>query len=144
METGFNIVEVPGSKSRKVAGKKQQWYRTAILKMFLEYGNILHFSALLKNNTTKFNISETKLFPGLYVKLGIGTILISLTDSKMKSVFNFKLHKTVRFFLSGNFDLLIKSHFLRTYNVWETDLFNTEVWGRGSDKFKKQIKWLSI
>lgn len=101
METGFNIVEVPGSKGRKVAGKKQQWYRTAILKMFLQYYNLLQFSAFLKKITVNSNTLDSKLFPNLFISSGLGNILIFTTDSKMRSVFSFKLQKTVRFFFFG-------------------------------------------
>lgn len=115
METGFNIVEVPGSKSRKVAGKKQQWYRTAILKMFLQYHKLLQASAFLKNVTVNYNVLDSKLFPKLFVQSGLGNILISPTDSKTEPVFSFKLQKTVRFFLFSNAVLLVKSYFSSLY-----------------------------
>lgn len=123
METGFNIVEVSGSKSRKVAGKKQQWYRTAILKMFLQYYNLLQFSAFLKKITVTSNTLDSKLFPNLFIPSGLGNILIFTTDSKMGSVFSFKLQKTVRFFFFGETLLLVKSYFSSLYMA-KTDFAN--------------------
>ncbi|GLU55704.1 hypothetical protein [Dyadobacter frigoris] len=139
METGFNIVEVPGSKSRKVAGKKQQWYRTAILKRVSQYYNILHFSAFQKNVPVNYNVWGLKLFPYLLVQSGTGNNLIFFTDSEVKSVFSLKLQKTARFFFFGYTILLVKSYFSSFYNEKKMDFAAIVVVSGGKgDKFKNK------
>ncbi len=107
METGFNFVEVPGSKSRKVAGKKQQWYRTAVLKIFLEYYNILHFSTFHNNVPVNFDVWDPKLFPASLLQTGKVNNLIFLTDLKrnLYSVLNFKKQLVFSFSVKQSYRL---------------------------------------
>ncbi|MCF0058005.1 hypothetical protein [Dyadobacter sp. CY356] len=122
METGFNIVEVPGSQSRKVAGEKQQWYRTAILKMFNRFVNLLFFRAFRKNIILNYGILDSKLISDILIQQGIRNNLFFPTDSKSMSVFSLKLQKTIRFFFIGDTGLLVKSYFPTLFKMWETDL----------------------
>lgn len=138
METGFNIVEVPGSESRKVAGEKQQWYRTAISEMFFKYYNLLLFSTFHKNVTAKFDVLDSKRISNRFIQPNKGYNLISPTDFIFKSVFSFKLQKTVRLFFSGNLALLVKSYFSIINDLWKTDFYSFVIPGMESDKFKNR------
>lgn len=136
METGSNIVEVPGSKSRKVAEKKQQWYRMAILKMFLKYYNLLNTSSFQNNLTVKFNVLDSRLFPESFFQYVKAANLMSTTDSISESVFSLKLQKTVRFSFFGNTVLLNKSYFSSLYNVRKIDFSHLMV----SDRIAINLK----
>ncbi|MEO6685836.1 MAG: hypothetical protein ABIN24_07720 [Dyadobacter sp.] len=122
METGFNIVEVPGSKSRKVARTKQQWYRTAILKMFLPDINPLYFSSFPKKVTVSYNVLDSNLFTYSVVQAGTGNNLIFSTDFKTESGFSIKLQKIIRFLFRSNVVLLVKSYFSSLFKVLKIDL----------------------
>ena len=145
METGFNFVEVPGARSRKVAGKKQQWYRTAILKIFIPSINVFYFSYFRNYVIAKFNVLNLELISDILIRKVKKINLIVPTDLKFMSVCSFKLQKTIRFFFIGNTSLLVKSYFSVLFNLRKNRYF---LFGSmpvpESDKFKKQIKWLSI
>jgi hypothetical protein len=96
METGFNIVEVPGSKSRKVAGQKQQWYRTAILKKFEYYNKLLLVKTLASGD---FFYKQDLI--SSFCRTGPEHPIIFLTDAGRQSVASSKLQKTARIGFSG-------------------------------------------
>ena len=121
METGSNIVEVPGSKSRKVAGKKQQWYRTAISEMFSSYCNLLYISAFVQNVDGNQNVLVSKLFPYSFHQSNTEGNLFFSTDSETKSVFSLKLQKTIRLLFSGDTVVLVKSYFSSIYKMKNLD-----------------------
>lgn len=110
METGFNIVEVPGSKSRKVAGKKQQWYRTAILKKFRSSYKLPITSYFNYNSPFDCSFFKILYHPDLHIRYGSERKLIIHTVSKLKSVFNSELQKTVRNIFSGFTSISVKSN----------------------------------
>jgi hypothetical protein len=145
METGSNIVEVPGSKSRKVAGKKQQWYRTAILKKFGFSCNLPQISYFEYNLLFAYSFSTILNNSGFKNQYVSKRNLLFKTVSELKSVFNLKLQKTARIIFSGFNNVLIKSNFISIGFIEKVDLTNIYVpTGQGSNTLKKQIKWLSI
>lgn len=145
METGFKIVEVPGSKSRKVAEKKQQWYRTAILKKFKLLCNLPDIRYFNNNSLSDFNFSKILYHPDLPVQYGSDRNLIIRTISKLKSVFKSELQKTARIIFSGFTYVLVKSNCISIDFTEKTDFAAAYVMtGQGSNTPKKQIKWLSI
>jgi hypothetical protein len=145
METGFNIVEVPGSKSRKVAEKKQPWYRTAILKMFIFFYNISGSRYFSDSFFFNYSFLKKLYYSDLYNQLDLNWNLIILTVSKIASVFNSELQKTVRNIFSGFTFILVKSNF--TFVGFTESRYFSAMYvmaGKESDTLKKQIKWLSI
>jgi hypothetical protein len=145
METGFNIVEVPGSKSRKVEGKKQPWYRTAILKMFIFFYNISDISYFSYNFFSNYSFLKKLYFPDLYNPLDPNGNLSIRVVSNTEPVFNSELQKTVRNIFSGFTSVLVQSDYTSVHFTVSIDFPAMYVIaGKESETLKKQIKWLSI
>ena len=145
METGFNIVEVPGSKNRKVAEKKQPWYRTANWKMFIFFYNSIVISFLGYNFFFNYNILQ-KLYPfGPYNPFAPNGNTIIRKVSNTASVFNSELHKIGRNIFSGFTAVSVKfnSAFFSFIESIHFSVIHVSA-GKESDTLKKQIKWLSI
>lgn len=132
METGFNIVEVPGSQSRKVAGKKQHWYRTAILKNSASLQNTRRINLL--NPYSPADYYFLKILYGIGQSDQYGLIL------KQKSFYSFKLQKTARIIFSRSTDVLVKPGFVCADCTDKTDFTAADIrTGRESNTLKKQI-----
>jgi hypothetical protein len=145
METGFNIVEVPGSKSRKVAGKKQPWYRTAILKMFIFFYNNFRIIYFSYNFFYNYSFPKKLYCPDLYNQLNLNRNLSIRTVSNTEPVFNSELQKTVRNIFSGFTSVLVQSDCTSVHFTVSIDFpAMYAIAGKESETLKKQIKWLSI
>jgi hypothetical protein len=131
METGFNIVEVPGSKSRKVAGQKQQWYRTAILKKFEVFNNCFviknlgHDDFFYNQDLTRFSC-----------RTGPELSITFFTDPKRQSVA--RLQKTARIGFSGWVSPLANVQFTTVPENRRRFEFNGYVRLPGSNTFKNK------
>ncbi|MCF2444781.1 hypothetical protein L0657_12505 [Dyadobacter sp. CY345] len=145
MKKGFKIVELPGLKSRKVAGIKQQGHRTANLKRYETPDKNLTVRFFCNISSAFFTLRNSFHSSEYILEKSPENMFDVSSDPETRSSFKLKLQNAALKNLGGLTYLSVKSnndyaamHFIA--QILAENMFAA----KGVIKSKKQIKWLSI
>ena len=145
MKKGFKIVELPGRKSRKVAGIKQQGHRTANLKRYGTPDKNLTVRFFC-NVISAFSTSQIEFRSAEYVFMKFSEEYADVSSApEITSSFKLKLQNATLASLGCQTNLSVKSNIDHAAMHFKRQILTENVFtAKGVIKSKKQIKWLSI